>query len=140
MPQIDFYILKNTAPASRLLTACKIVEKAYAREHRIYIHVEDYAQASEIDNLLWTYNDISFIPHGLYKAEDTQFNIQIGYGQTPTSQQDLLINLAIAAPEFFRQFTRVIEIIPALSPGLEQGRARFRYYRDQNLELNTHTI
>lgn len=139
MPQVDFYILKNGEPNAADLVACRLVEKAFNQKHAVYLHVADHTHAQRLDDFLWTFKDTSFIPHGLCPNVSSEIKIQIGYGEPP-AERDLLINLAPDIPAFFNTFNRILEIIPKSSPFVEQGRERFRLYKAQNCELNTHNI
>jgi DNA polymerase-3 subunit chi len=53
---------------------------------------------------------------------------------------DLMINLAPVVPEFFSRYDRVAEVIDGDPARREQGRDRFRFYRDRGYELKTHHV
>ena len=42
----------------------RLLEKAYAAGHRILVHCVDSEQLKRLDQLLWTYDEASFLPHG----------------------------------------------------------------------------
>ena len=50
------------------------------------------------------------------------------------------MNLAPAFPSFYRGFSRVAEVVPAASDAREAGRARYRRYRDEDVELHFHEL
>ncbi|OGT46313.1 MAG: hypothetical protein A3E83_09340 [Gammaproteobacteria bacterium RIFCSPHIGHO2_12_FULL_41_20] len=138
---VDFYILeKSTKPQSRLFI-CRLLEKAYQQQQLVYIHVDSPAEAEQLDTLLWTYREDSFIPHNIYSSpQPMEPSIQIGYTEKPPHHQEILINLCHEIPIFYAQFTHIIEIVFA-DPNVQQlARERFRQYRSQQCVMNTHKV
>lgn len=146
MTRIDFYILEPSNRASREQFACRIAEKAYRLGNRIYIHTQNHQQASQLDELIWTFSPNSFIPHGIEgQSPDPEAAVLIGYNSESSSashaeQRPVLINLAPEVPLFFSAFERVTEIIDQNTEHKNQGRERFRFYRDRGYSLETHAI
>lgn len=135
----DFYLLNDDDSTKYQNFLCKLVEKIYRRQHRIYIHSNDETQAHQIDQWLWTYDENSFLPHllvneGLQPAPP----IQIGYETAPPQQHDILINLTPTVPEFFNKFKRIVEIINETTK--TAARERYKIYRDANHAIKTHNI
>jgi DNA polymerase-3 subunit chi len=65
----------------------------------------------------------------------------IGCGSSPAGEGwEVLINLAGAVPEFFSRYHRVAELVDSNGQRREQGRERFRFYRDRGYELITHQM
>ena len=138
--QIDFYLLQRYDSYQHFI--CRLLEKAYQQHYRCYLYCQNPAQAQQLDNLLWIYKDISFLPHAPYMVDDLITPIQIAHPEitAPTwtdKTQRLLINLNPNTPEFFLQFERIAEVITQWdSTQLEQGRARYRHYVSLNYQLN----
>lgn len=141
MPKIDFYILAEAAAKERFNFACRLVEKAYKQQHRIYIHAENQQDAYQLDEILWTYREDSFLPHNLYgEGPDPAPPIQIGFNTVPEKHRDILINLNKSVPEFFTQFNRVLEIVPSDAELQNISREHYRFYKTKNFEIMTHRI
>jgi DNA polymerase-3 subunit chi len=139
--KIDFYILTENSRANRHQLVCRLVEKAYGNGHRICIYTESQGEASQIDELLWTYREQSFLPHALYnKADHALTPILIANGLQQTDEHDVLINLAPTAPAFFSQFERLLEPVDNNPEQRDSSRQRYRYYRDCGYPLNSHEI
>lgn len=140
--QIDFYLLQKTQPEARYPFVCRLIDKIYRQgKHRLYLHTTDKAEAEQLDELLWTFKDDSFIPHNLYgDNSEPHPPIQIGYQVTPTRHQDILINLTQEVPTFLSQFQRMIEIIPQQSNWRETARQRYKQYREAGHQLQSHEI
>ena len=65
MTQVDFYLLSDPRATAREFFACRLSEKIIGLNQSAYIHTESNDVARYVDDLLWTYQDISFIPHGI---------------------------------------------------------------------------
>ena len=141
--KVDFYQLSpNTNQHERNLFLCKLIEKVYLRKHKLYIHCQDQQEANQIDELLWTYKDTSFIPHNLLGEGPSEAPpVQLGFDKTPT-HNDVLINLATEIPEFHTRFKRILEI--AINSDDVSDTASHQehliYYQQQNFDISTHTI
>ncbi len=141
MPKIDFYLLPEAQPNAHLQFACRITEKAYKQKHRIYLHTETEAEAHQLDELLWTYRDDSFLPHNLYgDGPEPAPPIQVGFQSTPEKHRDILINLSHQVPAFHTQFARILEIVAHIPAAQEFARERYRFYRTHNFTINTHKL
>ena len=95
-----------------------------------------------LDDLLWTFRQNSFLPHGQYGCDEQEdCAIVIGHqSDAPHIGKDVLINLATDVPLFFSQFERVAEMINEDDSQKQHGRDRYRFYRDRGYELNTHQL
>jgi DNA polymerase-3 subunit chi len=141
MTRIDFYIVDSNEKASRALTACRLAEKAYSLENRVYIHTANASQATELDDLLWTYRAGSFVPHQRFEPADEQdCSVLIGHADAPEDINQVLINLDSAVPMFFSRFERVVEIVNQEENLRQQARDRFKFYRDRGYDLHTHNL
>ena len=135
----DFYILTEDNPSARYPIVCRLTEKAYRFDHQLYIHTESQQQAQQLDDLLWTYRDISFIPHTLYE-QGANASVQIGWQSMGMDCKDILINLSETVPDFFHNFQRIIEIVPQDPHWKIHTRQHYTHYRDHGCELQTHTM
>jgi DNA polymerase-3 subunit chi len=141
MPQIDFYILPDHTAQGRLLLACRLAEKAYTHRHKVYIHTPNHALAEQLDDLLWTFRQHSFVPHALYPpAPGDTSPVLIGYHSQPMAPRDVLLNLGSDIPDFSADFQRVIELVDQDEQTLQQSRQRFRYYRERGYEPVSHRL
>jgi DNA polymerase III subunit chi len=139
--KVDFYLLKNNNINACPLLACRILEKAYKRGHRVFVYCEDLESTNLLDELLWTYKDESFIPHNIQgEGPEPPPVIQIGYNDDPRGYNDILLNMANEIPVFYKKFTRIIEIVADDEKAKEISRQHFREYKKQGFDLKTHTI
>ncbi len=140
MTRVSFYILKAAGQAAQLAFACKLTENAHSEKHTVYLHTQA-AQCAQLDALLWTFRQGSFVPHAqLADAanDDAQTPVLIGSEEPPSRLDDVLINLTDEVPAFFSRFERTIEIV---TPENKQAaRSRYKFYQDRGYELETHDI
>ena len=139
MTRVDFYVLPDVDLEARLRFACRLAHKAVASGQHVHVHVVDPAASSDLDTLMWTYPDYRFLPHGV-SGEATVRNapVVIGHLEPGDGADQLLINLGTAIPPFFGRFERVAEII--VQRLREDGRGRYKYYRDRGYPLFHHDL
>ena len=139
---VDFYVTASTAPDARERLACRLADKGYRHGMRVFVAVADSRAAARLDDLLWTFQQGSFVPHAVEGAspDDAAQPVLIGAGAAPESHRDVLIVLRDDVPPEYDRFARVIEVVPADPAERSQARARFRYYRDRGADPSTHEI
>ena len=141
LPRIDFYVLADQAHNARLLFACRLAEKAYGLGHKVYLHTESGEQAQQLDDLLWSFRQGSFVPHALYPASpEDDSPVLIGWTETPTIEADILINITQTVPAFFERFQRVAELVNQHPDTLAKSRERFRIYRNKGYSPISHRV
>ena len=142
MARVDFYVLERADERSRHTLACKLAEKAYRLDNTVYIHTKSRADAQHLDELLWTFRDGSFVPHGLHGggATDDMSPVVIGSGSNDVEARDLLINLCDEIPAFADSFPRVAELVTSDENCKLLSRKRFAEYRDKGHSIQTHKL
>ncbi len=141
IPRVDFYIIPEKTTQDSLLFTCRLIEKAYQNKNQCFIYVEDEACAQQLNDLLWTFRDISFIPHEIIGSNTSNLPIQIGYRQNePKEISDILFNLTSSVPEFSAKFNRIIEIAPQEPTWQNSARINYRHYQNNGLTINNHDL
>lgn len=141
MTRIDFYVLPDSEPTSRLRLACKLTLKAWQNDMSVYLRCQDPAQADALDELLWQYPPERFIPHERLD-QDNRAPVLIGLAPWPERTDDgcVLINLALAPCEQPGRFARVLEIVNQHAELRARSRDNFRLYRSRGYDPRTETI
>jgi len=142
-PKVDFYPLSATDGRSRLVAACRLAEKAYELGLRVVVRTTSPAETAEVDELLWTFADGSFVPHGVWPAEPEVAGLTpvlVSNASLPPSHRDVLINLAPDAPPEFSAYARVCEVVGGDEDGKKAGRHRWRVYRDAGCVPEAHPL
>ena len=139
--RIDFYLLSDDQPNAFWLVACRLLEKAYLKGHRVFVYCDNKQDAELLDELLWTFKDDSFIPHNLEgEGPEPPPAIHIGYSKEPRGFNDILLNATSQIPSFYSKFKRVIELVSNDEVKKEQSRARYKEYRVKGCELFIHSL
>jgi DNA polymerase-3 subunit chi len=139
MSRVDFYILPENSSRDRF--ACSIASKAWQSGNSVYIHTSSRENAIMLDDLLWVYQDISFVPHTLadpFAPPDAP--VIIGWQEPAPANCDVLINLTANIPAIAAGFARIVEIVAGSEEERAVARNRYRGYRDSGHELHNHDI
>jgi DNA polymerase-3 subunit chi len=140
--RVDFYVLNGSGDLARKQFACRLAEKAYRLSHRVHILAADPQAAAELDDLLWTYRDGSFVPHEVVDAGQSGIEspVTIGHGRLPDREAQLLINLTDREPDESASFPRIAEIVTSDDDSRQRSRKRYAHYRDLGHTLETHKL
>ena len=137
MTEIDFY----SGGGDKLHTACRLVAKALQKGFKVLIHTTDITIIERLDQFLWTFSSVDFIPH--CRADDKLADVTpviLGYNATSLPHDDLLLNLDIENPLFFSRFRRLIEIAGTTPEDTQAARKRYRFYQDRGYEIRHHKL
>jgi DNA polymerase III subunit chi len=141
--RVDFYVLKSGTAKQRWAFACRLTEKAYLRDLSIVIVSDTLPDTQALDDLLWTFDERSFIPHKM-SAEghevDPATKVHLTALPAAAPAADLLVNLAARLPAHWEDYVRIAEIIDADPERRRLGRERFKTYRDSKITLETHQL
>ncbi|MGH8280510.1 MAG: DNA polymerase III subunit chi [Gammaproteobacteria bacterium] len=139
MTQVDFYVLKETAPRARLLFVCRLLEKVFHLGQRGFVQLASETEVHALDELLWTFRDGSFLPHAPATSNQGE-PLLLGCSEEPVADCQLLVNLVPVVPEFFSRFERVAEVVDADPETRARGRERFRFYKDRGYPVEVHNL
>jgi DNA polymerase III subunit chi len=143
-PRADFYILSGADLKQRDVYACRLIEKAFLAGLSVVVMTGEDSTARHFDDLLWTFNDRSFVPHQLCLAAatiDAETPIRVQSQFPPADAgMDLLLNLSVHVPSAAETPARIAMILDEDGERRRIGREHFRIYRERNFELQTHRI
>ncbi|MDQ8039195.1 MAG: DNA polymerase III subunit chi [Rickettsiella sp.] len=142
MSNVNFYLLNTSNQEDVYRVLCRLVDKAYQQQHQAFIHTNSLEEAKRIDDLLWTFRDISFIPHQIGETTQNHFPVPITIDFVEPKQDNyaILFNLTHEVPHFFLKFLRIIEIVPEEKIYRTRARRKYKDYKEKNCSLTTHTI
>jgi len=140
MDRVDFYVLEDSSRDALYRMACRLTEKAFLLGHRVHIHTDALETAQEVDRLLWSFRDRSFVPHEIEPQTPDVWPVTIGYRGEPATQAQVLVNLAAEVPPFFERFERVVELTNQDPAVRQHSRSRYRHYRERGCTLEHHRI
>jgi DNA polymerase-3 subunit chi len=137
MTRIDFH---SNVP-NKIAYACRLVRKARAANCNIVLRAQDRGQLAALDEALWTFSELDFLPHVLagdpLAAQTAVLLTDNDKAELPHHQ--VLINLSDAPPDNFARFERMFEIISSDDADKAAGRERYRYYQQRGYPL-THFV
>ncbi len=132
MTKVNFY--SNVSDRQRFML--RLLKKALADQQPVLIFAEDETAARQLDTWLWSFDEISFVPHCLANdplVADTPVQITWPGGAVP--HQSILLNLAAAPAPIAGRFEKLLEIVSTDADDRAAGRERFRYYRERGYPL-----
>lgn len=141
--RVDFYVLSEDAPDARLRWACRLAEQAAEQGSRVYLQTIDQGDARRLDELLWTYNDRSFLPHEIFSgapASHARVMVMLGDAAAPPSHRQLVVNLTETIPGELEQYERVAEIVDVDPERKRSARERYKQYRERGCSLESHNV
>jgi DNA polymerase-3 subunit chi len=137
MTRIDFH----SNVADKIAYACRLVRKARAANCSAVIVGADRGQLAALDDALWTFSDLDFLPHVM--AEDalaTQTPVILALNDAPEfPHYQVLINLSAETPTHYARFERMLEVVSAETGDKAAGRERYRFYQQRGYPL-THFV
>jgi DNA polymerase III subunit chi len=137
MTRIDFH---SNVP-DKIAYTCRLVRKARAARFRVVLLTGDKAQLATLDEALWSFSALDFLPHVGSDdplAADTPI-ILTASDQAELPHHEILINLAPVTPTHFARFERMFEIISSDDADKAAGRERYRFYQQRGYPL-THYV
>ncbi|WP_090720888.1 DNA polymerase III subunit chi [Nitrosomonas sp. Nm166] len=139
MTQIFFY----SGSSDKLKTACRLCAKAIQQDLRVMVYTPDAALIEQLNELLWTFSPISFIPHCSVHDDEQLVRVTpvILSDQMPSNDRfDVLLNLDRQPPPLFDQFDRLIEIAGISHEDKSTARERYRFYKDAGYEIQHYNL
>lgn len=137
--QVDFYILARPTQSPGQFV-CRLAMKAWEQGHKVLVRTASEDEARQLDELMWDYPPGRFLPHetGTIGA-DVAVGIALHNEGIP-GHRDLVINLCAESVPDPSRFRRLCEIVPAEAEQRSASRIKFKTYREQGLNPETHTI
>jgi DNA polymerase III subunit chi len=141
--RVDFHVLAEEAPDARLRYACRLAEEHAERGLRVYLQTASAGETQRLDDLLWTYNDRSFLPHEIYSgspASHERVRVMVGEQAPPSTLQELLINLSESVPADLDAYPHIIEIVDIDPERKRTARERYKQYRERGCTLESKNV
>ena len=132
------FIVLNSAVKSRIV--CDLAEKCYLNNQRVVIYMKSEEDCKEIDSLLWTWKQQSFIPHKCLESLSVSQNepIVLTTSIESVADYDTVLLVDPLPMETVSQFSTVIEFAEKYdTQGIELSRKRYKLYKDQNFNIKT---
>lgn len=132
MANIRFYLFENSLER-QVDSACRLCRKILRQPGRIWLYAPQRELQQQLDESLWTFDLTSFIPHGI-DQRDAPICIS---AQLPDESDWIVFNFNEHAIEQVEKYSHIIEIVENHASAKQQGREKFKYYRQLGLEART---
>ena len=141
-PDVLFHHFNSIGNKNYLLYVCKLVEKGFKQKIQpIYIQTSNQQQAEQLDKLLWTFKQDSFIPHTIVGATDLDSTpVQIGWNENQFHPAAAIVNLSEEMPISYLESKRIHEIVEEDEVKKNKARERWKNYKSKGCQLNIHYI
>ena len=123
----------------RLRLVCRRAQMCYKDGASVAVRVASGEDAEQLDKMMWTFQDISFIPHVRSgEAEQPVLEPVIIYSAgEAVGEADVLIEAAEGEPgDHFRQFAHVFDFAEVYDEALkEASRRRYKAYQQAGYRM-----
>jgi len=135
MAKISFYLFEKS-PERQVESACRLSRKILRQPERLWFLCDDAALRQQLDERLWSFDEASFIPHGI-----NQPNAQVCISaQLPEENDWIVFNFNHQALEQCAQFSHIIEIIENNEAAKIIGREKYKRYRSLGIAPQTYKL
>lgn len=141
MSRADFYLIaKPRFLTEPLRLVCELARKANDAGLFTLVLARDQAQAEELDELLWSFDDEAYIPHQIAgeDMDEEEALVLIAVPGSPAPSRPLVINLR--DDPYLAECDRVLEVVPAEPEAREPLRERWRQYKALGFDLNKYDM
>ena len=131
--QVSFY----SDAAEPLHFACRLIRRALASGKPVGVCV-GAAQATRLDELLWSFDAAEFIPHRRWDGATAPApgEVLLVDDAARLPHRGLLLNLRDDMPSDALAIARVLEVIGQAPERVQAGRARYRVYQQSGAKLD----
>lgn len=132
MTQVFFY----HGASDKIAAACALISGAWAKRKAMLVYAPDKPVADSIDRLLWTRDQLSFVPH--CRADSplaAETPILIADRLEQVAQTERLMNLSSEIPAAYQRFHSLIEVVGQEEEERQAARERVRFYKEQGCDV-----
>ena len=141
-PDVLFHHFHSIGSKNYLLYVCKLVEKGFKQKIQpIYIQTKNQQQAVQLDKLLWTFKQDSFIPHTIVGDSGLDSTpVQIGWNENQFHTAAAIVNLSEEIPISYLESKKIHEIIDDDEVKKNKARERWKNYKAEGCHLDVRQI
>ena len=133
-----FYILNAKDDINYAI--CKIIKKYFEQEKRVIVSSKDQNVINNINNLLWTFEQLSFIPHCIEKDYDSLTPVLLmdaNFKNDSISKKDynIFINLDDEEKTDYHDHDVIVEVVSDNERKKKLAREKYLYYKKNKLNV-----
>tara|TARA_B100001996_G_scaffold67137_1_gene48808 strand:+ start:2058 stop:2483 length:426 start_codon:yes stop_codon:yes gene_type:complete len=133
--QVHFFILDKSNDLEKSI--CQIVKIYYKQKYKIVIKADNKSLLNNLDTMLWTFEQISFIPHCTQDNFDEDVSVLLCDDKYSydNNKYNVLFNLNMKEREKNNNFKILIEIVTQNELQKDCARKKYTYYKNNNLDI-----
>jgi DNA polymerase-3 subunit chi len=133
MTRIDFH----SNISDLIAYTCRLTRKARAADCTVVLLAKDQTQLAELDDALWTFSELDFLPHvtSADKLASRTPIILTDNESVDLPHHQILINLSGNQPSHFARFERLFEVISSKDADKLAARERYVFYKQRGYPL-----
>ena len=135
MTRVDFFIWPLCEKRYHDLAICNLINSIYLSERCLTVFIEDTAERDRLDRLLWTFEQTSFIPHGV----DNTYPVEL-ISDSKKANKRILMNLNTSCPLEPEKFEIIVETAGHDESTRSKARSRFKEYKMHGIRVSSHNI
>ena len=125
---LELHELSGTKRAGEL---ARLVERLYKQRRRVVVWVADQGRRQILDDFLWSFERLSFVPHAIWSSELGEIDeavALVGEPINPNRAQVLVVGDELPPAEWAAAFAEVHDLIPA-GPDGDQRRGFWKQWQ-----------
>ena len=122
----------------KLHFACNLARRAFEDGRKLVVYAPSSKLADEFDRLLWTFSQLSFVPHvKVAHPLATETPILIASDDTHLTHHEALLNIGDEPPPFFSRFDALREVVSSDLEDRARARERVKFYKARGFDVQT---
>ena len=126
----------------KLEYSCRLLRKAWGSGARVVV-TGDTDMLSRLDQMLWTFSPLEFVPHCRLGAPATTVAatpVLLAGALDDCPHHEVLVNLGQQVPTGFERFERFIELVTLADEDRAAARGRWKHYTDRGYAMKRHDL
>jgi DNA polymerase-3 subunit chi len=127
-------VLHDLTGPKRAGRLAKLVESIYRENRRVVVWVADEGRLHILDEYLWTFEQLSFLPHAVWAENVTEFDEPVALVSVPKNPIDAEVLVVGDDPppgDWIASFGEVHDLVPPGDEG-DERRAFWRSWKSEH--------
>ena len=126
---VNFYILSQNDILNSLNTICRIIEKAFEQKNTIFVYSPNEYITNDIDQMLWTFKETSFIGHTTLEEQIPYSSIYINHFIKSIDPFSIIVNLTHNNITPTNNTGKIIEFVYNDKEQKQSSREKYLFYK-----------
>ena len=137
MKRLVLHQLQGPKRAGKL---AELVESIYKQRRRLVVWVADEGRSQILDDFLWTYHRLAFVPHAVWSPSLGELDEPVvisSHAENPNAAEVLVVGDGFPPEDWAAGFGEVHDLIPPGDEGAQRREFWERWRRDHEVEVET---